>query len=345
MFQTAGSLGSAFGLRMTNHAAYSLNFLHHGAPKYWTVVKPANHVKLELKLHPVVEQAGGRDRRLQFIDGKIVKDCAQAKTLAYQQLGGLPCDFPPRCDPFLTHQPFYIPSTSLDVWEIGYTRVAQYEGEMIIIFPFAYHEGYACGPSLAEVAEHKNDRSELFCKAGLYRDCHYQCTGPALPLDFARRTSDVSFATAPETCQESYEFKAENDISIRNYANRENVDEIAGTSKRRPEAAKKASTREDIIREQPRKVLPKPDVPERRKIGEASPDCLPSQTGKTARLPARGYFSKARYTCMHDVRKYDPGIPPISKIDKGKSGLKSKQPGSKKRKKKKVKKEVSVKDS
>lgn len=298
---------------MTDSAAYSLNFLHHGAPKYWTVVRPADHPKLELKLHPDVEQAGGRDRRLQYIDGDIVKDYPQAKTSAYRQLRNLPCDFPPRCDQFLTHQPFYIPSTSLDVWKIGYTRVAQYEGEMIITFPFAYYEGYACGPSLAEVAEHKNDRSELFSRAGLYRDCHYDCTGPALPLNFARRTSDVSFATAPKTCLESLIITAEKDISIWEYAAREPVDELAGTPQQRSEAEKKESIGEDIVGQQLKKEFPELDAPKRKVNEKVSTPGLASHIvlGKPMRLPVRGNPSKVRDLCI-----YDSGIPQISNIVK-----------------------------
>ena len=101
-----------------------------------------------------------------------------------KKLESLPCDFPPRCDQFLNHQPFYIPKGSLEACGIEFTNVVQYEGELIIKFPFAYYQGYSCGPSVAEEVAYTNERSEILNQEGLYYHCHAACTGPKAPIDF-----------------------------------------------------------------------------------------------------------------------------------------------------------------
>jgi hypothetical protein len=180
-FQIAGAFGSSFGLQMTSFGAYSLNVLHSGAPKCWTIIRPADHQKIELEFHPDVEEASHRGRRishirLDHVHGEYAAD--------QKQLEAFPCDLPPRCDQFLNHQPFYIPKGSLKASQAGFTKLVQYKGELVITFPFAYYQGYSCGPSIAEEVGYTNERSELLNQEGLYHHCHTACTGPKLPVDF-----------------------------------------------------------------------------------------------------------------------------------------------------------------
>lgn len=182
--QIAGAFGSSFGLQMTSFGAYSLNVLHSGAPKCWTVIKPADHGKIEFQLHPDAEEASLRGKRIEFvrltsvdIDGASKKNQKKVESLP-------PSDFPPRCDQFLNHQPFYIPTGSLEAYGVGFIQVVQYEGELIIRFPFAYSQGYSCGPSIAEEVGYTNERSEILNQEGLYCHCHAACTGPKPPIDF-----------------------------------------------------------------------------------------------------------------------------------------------------------------
>lgn len=180
-FQIAGAFGSSFGLQMTSFGAYSLNVLRSGAPKCWTVIKPADHQKIELEFLPDAEEASQRGRRIKYIrldhvHGDYTDD--------QKQLESLPCDLPPRCDQFLNHQPFYVPNGSLKTCQVGFTRFFQYKGELVITFPFAYYQGYSCGPSIAEQVGYTNERSERLNREGLYHHCHTACTGPKLPVDF-----------------------------------------------------------------------------------------------------------------------------------------------------------------
>ncbi len=182
--QVAGAFGSSFGLHMTGFGAYSLNVLHSGAPKFWTVIKPADHRKIELQLHADVEESSLRGRRIKFIRLSSVESEGRTYAKNQKKLESLPCDFPPRCDQFLNHQPFYIPKGSLEATEVEFTNLVQYEGELVITFPFAYRQGYSCGPSVGEEVGHTNERSEILNQEGLYQHCHHACTGPKLPFDF-----------------------------------------------------------------------------------------------------------------------------------------------------------------
>ena len=181
--QIAGAFGSSFGLQMMSFGAYSLNVLHSGAPKCWTVVKPADHRKIEFELHPDAEEASLRGKRIDFVRLTSVElDSASKKN--QKKVESPPADFPPRCDQFLNHQPFYVPKGSLEACGVGFTQLVQYEGELIITFPFAYSQGYSCGPSIAEEVGYTNERSEILNQKGLYHHCHAACTGPKLPIDF-----------------------------------------------------------------------------------------------------------------------------------------------------------------
>lgn len=157
--QLAGARGSLFGLEMTTHAAYSLNYLHRGAPKRWIIIEPHAHKELEELLHPQVEAA--------------------AERLIPKLTSGLkPPTHPPRCDGFLGHEPLYVPKETLALHAIAHTEIVQYEGEMVITFPFAYSQGSSAGPNVAETIAFGNDRWEIIHNSGLYRTCHANCSGP-----------------------------------------------------------------------------------------------------------------------------------------------------------------------
>ncbi|MCJ1466551.1 hypothetical protein MMC07_005171 [Pseudocyphellaria aurata] len=168
-FQLAGGKGSPFGLEMTANAAYSLNYLHRGAPKRWVIIEPDAHPKLEELLYPQVEFAAGR----------LVKKFPWQSGLSEPQ--PQPPTHPPLCDRFLSHQPFYVPKETLAMHSIPYTEIVQYEGDMIITFPFAYYQGFSSGPSVAEVIPFGNHRWETIRQSRLYQPCHANCSGPADP--------------------------------------------------------------------------------------------------------------------------------------------------------------------
>lgn len=157
VFQFSGTEGSPLGLQTTNQGAYSLNFLHRGAPKHWTIVEPAEHKRLEELLHEHVEFAAGR--------------------LTKRNESHEPPTHPPRCDRFLWHQPLYVPKETLTAWGIQHEEVIQYEGELIVMFPFTYYQGFSTGPSLAEQIAFGDHRWEKTYNSELFQNCHPNCSG------------------------------------------------------------------------------------------------------------------------------------------------------------------------
>ena len=156
-FQVSGAQGSPFGLRTSNGAAYILNYLYRGAPKKWTIFEPSETPKLEEFIYEDVELAGGRLEKLRS--------------------GHKPPTHPPRCDQFLAHEQFYLPQETLLAKHLKYSETIQYQGEIIIIFPLAYYQGYSTGPSLAESRRYVNRRSKDMGYSDIWQWCSERCTG------------------------------------------------------------------------------------------------------------------------------------------------------------------------
>ena len=152
---------------MPDLGAYSLNYLHDGAAKVWTVVRPTHHMKLEELLHGYVQRS-----RKSLIAVPRPK-------------------FPPTCDNFLKHNALYVPRSTLKMYDIPYTEVTQHIGEMVIVFPFAYHQAWNEGPNIAESMGYASDRWMIFPRNKLFNDCNRECSagGPMqnLDLDFVSR--------------------------------------------------------------------------------------------------------------------------------------------------------------
>ncbi|MCJ1397911.1 lysine (K)-specific demethylase [Xylographa trunciseda] len=150
----AQSEGVACEMRMNKGARYSISYLHKGAAKVWTVVKPFEHVKFEEVMHMITSP-------------KLFKT----------PQGNRP-QFPPQCDSFLGHKKLYVPGNTLDALEVDYRRVVQEQNEMIIIFPYAYHQVYDTGASVSEEMPYSNERSDIFLKKYLCRHCRPNCRPP-----------------------------------------------------------------------------------------------------------------------------------------------------------------------
>ncbi|KAI9812585.1 MAG: hypothetical protein M1827_004574 [Pycnora praestabilis] len=162
-FYVSRSEGTPFALHIEDYAAYSVNYLHAGAPKCWTVVKPTHHHKLE-----------------EFLHGQLN---APEKLLS-RSLGRKP-QRPPQCSQFLRHHSVYLPRETFQTLELDTTTVVQHRGEMVITFPFAYHQGFNSGPNIAEAIGYASNRWEVFIREGLYQRCHkINCKVEPVRLDF-----------------------------------------------------------------------------------------------------------------------------------------------------------------
>ena len=66
---------------------------------------------------------------------------------------------------------------------ISHTEVVQHQGELVIIFPWAYHQAYTSGPCITEEILYAGDRCKVFHEENLYKHCGPDCAG-GQPDDF-----------------------------------------------------------------------------------------------------------------------------------------------------------------
>ncbi len=158
-------------MRIADLGAYLLNYLHDGAPQTWTVVRPTEHKKLEETLHGFLHPS---------------KSGEMGTSIAIPRP-----KFPPKCDNFLRHNPLYVPEETLKHDDIKYTKVVQFLGEMVITFPFAYHQAYNTGANIAESMPYASERWEIFPSQKLLNDCNRYCSLGPIPPQF-----DLSFITS-----------------------------------------------------------------------------------------------------------------------------------------------------
>ena len=161
-FQVTTTSGAVFGLRMDEYAAYLLSVLHVGPPRSWVVVKPTHHARLEEILLNILHG----DRRSAISEG-------------YQHI-----DLP-ECSQFIKHESLYLPVEFLDSHGIEFTLVVQHQSEMVITFPFAYHQEFDTGPNINESMLYASKHWGQFINQGLHVPCSDTCPGSPVNVEFS----------------------------------------------------------------------------------------------------------------------------------------------------------------
>lgn len=114
---------------------YSINYLHHGAPKAWYSIAPEH---------------GKRFERL--------------------AASFFPYSFN-TCRAFLRHKTTLISPQVLKKYSIPFSKCTQNEGEFMITFPYSYHSGYNHGFNIAEATNFASDYWINFGKWATKCDC------------------------------------------------------------------------------------------------------------------------------------------------------------------------------
>ena len=137
--------GSTFGWHTEDMDLYSINFLHHGAPKLWYGIPSNDAHKLE------------QLSRSFFPDH--FRDCPA----------------------FLRHKMTVISPTVLKKYSVPFSRVVQREGQIMITFPRAYHSGFNLG---LNIAESTNFATEQWIDIGKKAvSCHCDPEGVHIDMD------------------------------------------------------------------------------------------------------------------------------------------------------------------
>ena len=146
VFHLSAHSGTMFAMQLGKYAAYTLNYHHSGEPRNYTVIKPKDHEKLE------------------DLIGNATHEHLSTRTPKT-----------PSCSQFVRHQAMYLPEDALQLQDIDYTTVTQYQGEMVIIFPYAYHQGFNAGANITEEMMYASDRWEVFHRENVYQYCNCNC--------------------------------------------------------------------------------------------------------------------------------------------------------------------------
>ncbi|KAF8464440.1 JmjC domain, hydroxylase-domain-containing protein [Kalaharituber pfeilii] len=166
------SPASVFAMHMEDYAALSINFHHWGAPKRWVVVCPADSEKLE---NVVTGMLGLR----------------------------------PSCDQFMRHASIFVPTWVLERAGIRYTKVVQAPGDMVVTFPWAYHEGWNQGFNVAEAIGYGDVKWERWVRE--YKICGRRC--PVKPIEM-RFPQEGGFGEESEGEQQGGEEDGERSGSV-----------------------------------------------------------------------------------------------------------------------------------
>ena len=146
VFDISNAAGTLFGMQITELGAYKIAYVHDGGPRVWTVARPYEFQKIEALIP-------GTRACHQSVGHKELSDDGNE-------------------DPGATK---YVPSKTLTDNGIEHTKFAQFDGEMVILFPFAYHQGYNVGPNIVESMAYASERWKVFPVVNLIKQCNRAC--------------------------------------------------------------------------------------------------------------------------------------------------------------------------
>lgn len=146
VFDISNAAGTLFGMQMTEIGAYKVAYVHDGGPRVWTVVRPYDFQKIEA-----------------LVPGTRV--CHQS--VGHKELSDEGEEVAGVTD--------YVPKKTLVDNEIEFTKFVQFQGEMVILFPFAYHQGYNVGPNIVETMAYASERWKVFPVVNLVKQCNRGC--------------------------------------------------------------------------------------------------------------------------------------------------------------------------
>lgn len=142
--------GTVFPLAVEGHAAHSITYHHTGADKVWYIVKPSD-------FHRIEEHVWNNNTRVKLEGDE------------------------PQCSQFVRHESIYVEPEYLATG-VDFTRVVQKAGEMVIIFPFAYHQGFNAGANIAETQVYGDEHwANIFAQnPDWHLPCGRECKGKGL---------------------------------------------------------------------------------------------------------------------------------------------------------------------
>ncbi|KAL9028540.1 MAG: hypothetical protein Q9196_003107 [Gyalolechia fulgens] len=150
----AANAGVARSLRTSPIAAYSLHYLHRGAPVSWTTIDPRDYPRIAAYIHAAAHTYGTN-----------ASDKRPRK--------------PPQCTASVNHHDVYISHKKLAEWDMGWTSFEQRAGELVVLAPFTWAQYYWNETGVMEEGVYGNElwKSQI-ATTGLVRPCSaFTCGG------------------------------------------------------------------------------------------------------------------------------------------------------------------------
>ena len=166
-FHLADRAGVMFPMHMGDMASYTINYHHSGGPRCYAVIEPRHYQKVDKLLC-------------------IAKDSEEPKA--------------PTCSAHVSHKRMYVPTHVLTQHNIAFKQVTQFLGEMIIMFPYAYYQGFNAGPNIIEESFYATEQWKTFYQRGLFIPCHENCLLGAedFNFDFAKMPAGQEIDTSDD---------------------------------------------------------------------------------------------------------------------------------------------------
>lgn len=137
-FLYIGSWGTAFAMHTEDMNLYSVSYLHYGAPKIWYVVPPKYNASVK----------------------KLVKK-------EYKWCGTL------NCPGYMQHKIFLPSPDILRQYNIPFNTVTHKQGQFLITWPGAYHQGFNCNFNIAEAVNFATKKWIPFGRTAQPCTCRY----------------------------------------------------------------------------------------------------------------------------------------------------------------------------
>ncbi|KAL9012955.1 MAG: hypothetical protein Q9173_002323 [Seirophora scorigena] len=140
-------------LRTSPLGAYSLHYLHRGAPVTWTVIDPCEYRHIAALVHCATHTFGGdrsakRPRR------------------------------PPQCTASANHQDVYVSHEKLTEWDVGWTTFEQFAGDLVVLGPFVWAQYYTNEAGVMEEGVYGDANwKDRIARKGFVKQCSAACGG------------------------------------------------------------------------------------------------------------------------------------------------------------------------
>ncbi|KAL8974280.1 MAG: hypothetical protein Q9197_001483 [Variospora fuerteventurae] len=140
-------------LRTSPLGAYSLHYLHRGAPVTWTVIDPCEYRQIAAFVHYANHAFGGE---------KSAKRPRQ----------------PPQCTASANHQDVYVSHGKLTEWDVGWTSFEQFAGDLVVLGPFVWAQYFTNEAGVMEEGVYGDANwKDRIARKGFVKQCSAACGG------------------------------------------------------------------------------------------------------------------------------------------------------------------------